>query len=267
MKKFLAFVCMITCVFGLTACSSEEKLTEFEQEKVNYAEQRASQMVVPLFSGFMDDSAAAAYDENTAEEVEYIFANDYQMNVDGNAVLAGVESFHNAADTVGALTGMGEITSTIDGDRIIVNVDVTGEKKAAQAEIIFSNDMFMVLESASLHPVSTMGESMGKAAMNTLIGMCTVFAVLILISLIIYCFKFISRIQAKFSKKSKEEETRTEAIDNAVAQIVEQEESLDESDDLELAAVIAAAIAAYEGNASAEGYVVRSIRRVGRSRR
>ena len=33
-------------------------------------------------------------------------------------------------------------------------------------------------------------------------------------------------------------------------------------DDTELAAVIAAAIAAYEGSKSASGYVVRSIRRV-----
>ncbi|MDY3223361.1 MAG: hypothetical protein SOX11_09515 [Lachnospiraceae bacterium] len=35
----------------------------------------------------------------------------------------------------------------------------------------------------------------------------------------------------------------------------------EQSDDLELAAVIAAAIAAYEGAASSDGYVVRSIKR------
>ena len=35
MKKFIALVCMITCIFGLTACGKEETLTEYEQMKVN----------------------------------------------------------------------------------------------------------------------------------------------------------------------------------------------------------------------------------------
>ena len=46
-----------------------------------------------------------------------------------------------------------------------------------------------------------------------------------------------------------------------MAQIEEQEEAVDETDDLELVAVIAAAVAAYEGSATTEGFVVRSIRR------
>ena len=47
-------------------------------------------------------------------------------------------------------------------------------------------------------------------------------------------------------------------MDKAIAQIVENEEL---SDDLELVAVISAAIAASEGAASTDGFVVRSIRR------
>ena len=30
MKKFLALICMITCIFGLTACGSDEALNEYE---------------------------------------------------------------------------------------------------------------------------------------------------------------------------------------------------------------------------------------------
>ena len=56
----------------------------------------------------------------------------------------------------------------------------------------------------------------------------------------------------------KKENVQEKAVDNAVAQIIENEE---QSDDLELVAVIAAAIAASEGAASTDGYVVRSIRR------
>ena len=61
------------------------------------------------------------------------------------------------------------------------------------------------------------------------------------------------------------EALRDAGIAYAVNQIVAQEESAsaseDLSDDLELVAVIAAAIAAYEGSASTDGFVVRTIRR------
>lgn len=267
MKKFLVLVCMIACVFGLTACGEEEALTEYEQQKVNYAKQVATQKVIPLMGTFMDDSTANSFDDYTADEIEYMLSNDYQMNVDGNAVISGIDSFYNAKSTVGSILSLGESKAAIDDDQIIISVEVTGDKKNGQAEIIFSNDMFMVMESASLQPVSSLGDMMGKAAMNTLIGMGTVFVVLILISLIISCFAFIPKIQAKFAKKEEKETVKTEGINNAVAQIVEQEESVDVSDDQELIAVIAAAIAASEGAANVDGFVVRSVRKVGRSRR
>ena len=53
-------------------------------------------------------------------------------------------------------------------------------------------------------------------------------------------------------------------MDKAIAQIVENEEL---SDDLELVAVISAAIAASEGAASTDGFVVRSIRRASKWQR
>ena len=132
------------------------------------------------------------------------------------------------------------------------------------AQIIVSNDMFMKLESAALNPTASMGELMAKAALNTLIGMGTVFVVLILISLIIACFGFIPKIQAKMAakKEAKTAAPETTGVDNAVAQIVEAESAAANlTDDLELVAVIAAAIAASEGAASTDGFVVRSIRR------
>ena len=92
-------------------------------------------------------------------------------------------------------------------------------------------------------------------------GMGTVFAVLILISLIISCFTFIPKIQDAFSKKNKAEDAKTAAVDNTIAQIIENEEL---SDDSELVAVIAAAIAASEGAVSTDGFVVRSIRKASR---
>ena len=85
--------------------------------------------------------------------------------------------------------------------------------------------------------------------------------VLILISVIISGFVYIPKIQASFGGKKKTAETTQEAPKAAApaAPVVESEEEL--SDDLELVAVIAAAIAASEGAASTDGFVVRSIRR------
>ena len=102
--------------------------------------------------------------------------------------------------------------------------------------------------------VYTMGEKMEKAALNTLMGMGTVFVVLILISLIIYCFRYISVLSDKMSGREKKQEKQPE-----VPQTAEQP-GQPLTDDLELVAVISAAIAASEGT-SADSFVVRSIHR------
>ena len=83
----------------------------------------------------------------------------------------------------------------------------------------------------------------GKALLNTVMGMGTVFVVLVFISWIIGMFKYLN-------KPVKEEVKKEPApvVDNVVAQIEETEEL---SDDSELVAVITAAIAAYEGTAGA----------------
>ena len=57
---------------------------------------------------------------------------------------------------------------------------------------------------ATADKVYSVGEKLEKAALNTLMGMGTVFCVLILISLIIYCFRFIPMLLG--GKKKKEEE-------------------------------------------------------------
>ena len=95
---------------------------------------------------------------------------------------------------------------------------------------------------------------MADAAGNTLMGMGTVFLVLIFISLLISCFKFIPQIMDKLSKKSSVEE-KPEVVEEISETVTANEE-----DDSELIAVIAAAIAASE-QTSTDSFVVRSIRR------
>ncbi|MCD7837152.1 MAG: OadG family protein [Lachnospiraceae bacterium] len=265
MKKFLALICMITCVFGLTACGSDDELTALEQSKLTSARIYAVDEIIPDLQMFMNDENAATIEGYNSEEIEYMVAENFGINTDGYAFISAVSSFNSAKDTMGNIIEIGTAVAEIDDDQIIVNVDVKGEKKDADVEIVFSNDMFLTLESASLNPTSTMGELMAKAALNTLIGMGTVFIVLILISGIISLFKFIPRLQELFS--GNKNAPGAEGADNAVAHIEAQEAAADEADDLELAAVIAAAVAASEGADSADGFVVRSIRKINRARR
>ena len=112
----------------------------------------------------------------------------------------------------------------------------------------------MEVTGISLTPVQTMGQKLAKAGQNTAISMSIVFCVLILIFLIIYCFKFVALIGNKPKKaEAKSEPEKKEAVVAAAP-------ATDLTDDTELVAVISAAIAASEGTTT-EGFVVRSINR------
>lgn len=106
----------------------------------------------------------------------------------------------------------------------------------------------------------TMGEIFSKAAVNTLLGMGIVFAVLILISGIIYLFKYIPSGAGTETAAAGKTPGVAEPSSEAAGQ-----ESL--QDDLQLAAVITAAIMASKGMnpASQEAgecpYIVRTIKR------
>ena len=107
-------------------------------------------------------------------------------------------------------------------------------------------------------------ELVGQAGMNTLIGMGTVFIVLIFISFIISLFKYLPAIFAKKPKVETEKKTET-AKTPVAAPVVNSNDNL--ADDAQLVAVITAAIYAYEaqsgnGAVSKDKLVVRSIKRV-----
>lgn len=107
--------------------------------------------------------------------------------------------------------------------------------------------------------------AISDAGINTVICLAVVFAVLIFISFLISLFKYIPKLEAALSKKDKKTGLAENAVVNTVSQIEVKEEEEELSDDLELVAVITAAIAASAGT-STDGFVVRSIRRSNNSR-
>ena len=172
---------------------------------------------------------------------------------------SAMQSWQTSKDELGAKKDSnGETTVTFKDDQYTVTVPLKFEK--ADANFVYVFDSQGTPTSMSVDVQYGMGKTLQRAGLNTLMGIGTVFVMLIMISLIISLFNFIPKIQAAFSKKDKEEEAKNAGIDKAVTQIAAQEEP--EADDTELVAVIAAAIAASEGAASTDGFVVRSIRKV-----
>ena len=89
----------------------------------------------------------------------------------------------------------------------------------------------------------------------TVVGMGVTFAVLIFISFVIYCFKYINKLESK----------KTNELSEAKVQRIPEPDIITDvennSDDLELVAVITSAIAC-SLNTTSDNLVVRSIRRV-----
>lgn len=113
----------------------------------------------------------------------------------------------------------------------------------------------------SLLLTKPMAERLENASLNTLLGLLVVFAVLIIITLIIYMFRIFPYLQS--NKSGKQEEQKNTTVDTVIEQIIEKEENEFIRDDYELIAVITAAISAVTGDTvPADGLIVRSIRRV-----
>ena len=122
-----------------------------------------------------------------------------------------------------------------------------------EAELEFSFDKNLKLEAFTVNAHFSVGEIMQKAGINTVLGMGTVFLVLIFMSFLISLFKYIPALVQRKEDKKQGERKQPQAS-------AEQVDESEKTDETELVAVIAAAIAAYEGTTT-DTFVVRSIKR------
>lgn len=228
---------MITCMACLAACGAEEAQ-----------------------SGPISDEQAIQIGTTIVDQMNTIVSQGaIEQYVDQPALYNGFLGWKSALDDIGVYEGVSSGSVSFEDEEVTITVEVLGSSHNAAVEIVLDDALATYIGITTNVHYST-GEIMAKAGMNTVIGMGTVFVVLILISLIISCFTLVS----KFEAKQKKEEPAAAA---AAAPVVEQIEAKEElSDDTELVAVIAAAIAAYEGAASTDGFVVRSIRKSNKSK-
>ncbi len=193
----------------------------------------------------------------TDEELEY-----YSENSMGWTSIAAKEMLtYRENSTLGAYINADDITLTEDGKKLLLIKRMHFEKCDLEAtatmakigEAIRVTDIhFKTIDISD----KSLGEKMANAAFNTVIGIVSVFIVLLLISFIISLFKYIPKLQAIFAKK--EADTVEAVFEKAIAQIEEKQER---GEDTELVAVITAAICASTG-ATSDSFVVRSIKRV-----
>ena len=161
----------------------------------------------------------------------------------------------------GELKETGETEVVYSDNQYTATVPVTFEKE--DAEFVYVFDETMMPLSTSVNIKYSLATTLKNAALNTVMGLGTVFVVLALLIFLISLFKY---IPGSAAAKKKEEKEAAPVPAPAAAPVPAAAPAAPAYDDKELVAVITAAIAASEGT-SPSGFVVRSIRKINRKRR
>ncbi len=254
-KIFTALV-LAAAMLSMTACgkTTEEDAIVYDEAYLD----SIADFLIANWAGLSQEDIAA-FAEMDADEAEAVIGQN-GLPFEADAFTTGFAAYEGVAEDLGGyVSTLSYGTPEVNGEEITLDVTVQYENREAVISLIFDEDS--VVQSVDVSPRYSMSEILYKALMNTILGMGTVFIVLIFISLVIYCFNFIPAIQAKFGRKKKEEPSKAEPVALSEEPAAENIEEL--ADDTELVAAITAAICAYEGT-SADGFVVRSIRRAAR---
>lgn len=275
MKRAWLVLCMAVCVLSLSACGS----------KSNVAQEPIPQIIEDTMKTGAEDYIRRfdSYDDATLEsELKRV---EKQKN---SVMVSALTSWKNIKGELGRMVPgdgtksaiLSQTLERVKEDEYKVVLRVSFEKKeldfSLTAEEVVGSNGNNVLTPTELvfSPVYTTGEKLTKAGMNTLMGMGTVFLVLIFISFIISMLKGVNVWEAKAKARNSANGNAaapaapaapTPAVIPApaaapAAALVPVMQSQNLADDRELVAVITAAIAATQ-NVPVEGLVVRSIRR------
>lgn len=249
MKKLASLLFMAMLVLGLTACGSKEPAKTVVDSA--YAEQMADFIVANLTG--MSQDEILYYTEMDAEDLQEVL-DQSGIPIKAEAFQDIFNGYANYTDELGTYISTDSSELKGDEEEASLATVVTFDIHAATLNLIFDEDG--VVTTGSIDPIYSFGEILQKAGLNTVIGMGTVFVILIFISLVIAMLpKFTAMIEN--AGKKKEVPAPAPVAKAPVAAAAVEEELVD---DLELVAVISAAIAAYTGTSS-DGFVVRSIKR------
>ncbi len=246
-KKISLLLCILMTALCFTGCSGKA-------EKAKPDTQTMEQIAEAMISTFseMTDEFSDQFESMSEDQLNYVmWSNGFPIK--GEDFLAMIGSWEAAEDECGKYVSHGDFIAEIKSDGVVLSAEAQYEDR--NATISFSFDEKSNLESMDVSAKYSTGEIMTKAGLNTLLGMGTVFAVLIFLAFLISLMKYIPMLLDILAGKGKKQAEEVAPV--AVAPVTE---TAEEVDDLELVAVITAAIAAQEGTTT-DGFVVRSIRR------
>ena len=268
-RRFLVLGVVLSCLMSLTACGGEAEKTE----SYRYSQDMTNTKFAKGYAEIIEDKSFEQWYINgvTPESFDddmYLgltFAGGEPDEDFYRTVKSGYISWYKALDEVGFNQEdfdpeQIKVTDNVhfyinDDDILVVEAELQMKDRTAILQYYMGNDNKILDVGVTVN--KSFSEKLANAGLNTLLGMGMAFAILILISLIICLFPVL--FGEKKKKKVSDKDIASKAMENTINQIVEQE---DLSGDSELVAVIAAAIAAYEGSGSTDGFRVRSIRKV-----
>ena len=244
-KKISLLLCALAMVLSLVGCSGKGDAASYDSTNM----EALAEFIITNYSQM---------EEAEMEEFKSLsdFQLDYTLMTSGLPIAADdfvgmINAWIAAEKECGEYLSHGEYVFEEKSSGFVISTEAQYENR--EATISFTFDEEENLESLDVAAKMEMGEILTKAGLNTLLGMGTVFAVLIFLAWIIGLMKYIPALLDKLFKKDSEPVA-------APAPVVEPVAVAEEVDDLELIAVITAAIAAQEGT-STDGFVVRSIKR------
>ncbi len=253
--------------FGVTGAYAQEAATEGVTEAAEAAEELSTEVsdagadttaadaattyedyVISLADSYMSQLSAL-----TDEQLESIISSGTDAST-----IAMASNWMNVKEELGAYQETEESSVTTDGTVYTVVSKAKYDGVNDKTEVVVTTEIDVQQGSVSMnwevdYPMSTLIQ---QAGLNTLMGVCIVFLVLLFLSFLIGQMHWIPDLM---NRKDKEKEAAQKAAPAAapVQTAVEEEEVMDDG---ELIAVIAAAIAASE-NTTTDGFVVRSIRK------
>lgn len=258
MKKKLSWMlCICLCALFLAACGTDPRKVDYNGVSYDQLESFATQTWEGIQSVPVDQAQAMVEQLDAMSDRERDSVMEAYEGLDQQYVM--LKGWVSIAGQVGEYEGLGDFSVTRSGKTTTTEQELLFSQRPAVLTVVYKN-LTMEVETVTIDLVYSTGEKMGKAALNTVMGMGTVFVMLILISLIISCFRVIPVLEKKAAARKEEKAARKQGQVQVLVEKPVMMEPVSETDDLELVAVIAAAIAAATGQ-PADGFVVRSIKR------
>ena len=254
---------VVTEVASETEAASESASEEAAVE----SEVQAAEEVVEGGISASDRASLESYAQQSIEmivgmddaQAEEILHPSSILSKYQDSMVASVQSWVNAKEELGAYKQILAQDIEVDDD-IVIKTDCEFENGESVVTTTLSLDDLSLVSMEFATAEKTMGQKMEEAVLNTLMGVCVVFAMLFFLSFLISQFKHISKLENGLKKK---DAPAAPAPAPVAAPVQAEEEEV--VDDGELIAVIAAAIAAAEGTTT-DGFVVRSIKKSNRNK-